>query len=1016
MPSISPSFFLAPLFADPLKFSQLLEDLMKLIQGREGTWKPAPESEVEPERDSFAPSSALGAGWNTQGKITHLIAVEEESHSATESSARLAEALATKLTVGYSTMGLPPPCSSQIPTFNPPAPAPPGARHHVLLCVAWIGEGNGLLITRAAEALQRLDNRVQGLVTLRFERNEATQALQNNFPIFAKSWARGSGPRPLSPDTCNAPVSNFSGRNFTSSGKKSRKSDSPDRGAQSPPTPPCSTTPTSPSTSSSLSPSCLGGASGSAEQATTSITAHRTSTTRPVENAVKVATLAASRSTTAVLETARIPPKCARPPLGGDCFSPTLSTPGSIGVEDERIQGCGEGRQKEESEKCPGEGGAMEAQGERDGPSEAQRKRPDLSGVQREEGQAEEALRVSGSQGASMMQQKMEQAPKDKCWTSCCQPSQRDAMSSPPTVPLLDGFLPATTQSLAAPTPPSCPPSLPALFLSHSTAVVESNDPGEDRHASHPPALPPSLPLTLHGHSSGGAPILFGEVAACAFPAPASNRTTSSSTSSLSLHAPSSSPVPSPPSSCPPPIPAPTPLALETFRGERDAARAGEGKGLRTDVGVYLVLDGHGGSRASQYMSEHLIPAVLERLGPCLSSSASSSLTPSAEEEEKVKTALNDAFLAVDRAFLTSLSANLTPEQAKGYWNAGSCAVLALVVGRMLYVAHVGDCRAVLGQRVLPPTPSPSSPPQTSSAANAAALTSRAVSGAKPGEEGRADKGDDENIARAPLPSASSPRSSNRRSASTSPVPPSTLPLSAPWPPQPPLPSRSSPRRTCALHRLYPPPSPVTALVLTRDHNCQNASEVKLVKQRTTDKHAIRKSAKDARSAHYASGVGGIDRVAGSLAVTRALGNGYLKWPSLSFPPYLQHLPYITGEPVVTAYELSPTRDLFLLLASDGLWEFLSSKDAVQTVQAWWHRETLQGQLHRPPSSSTAYTSQHPCTPAAALAEEMMVRVARSHYMDLNTLKRLPRGGQRRQIHDDLCVTVVQFQWEKNEV
>lgn len=45
-----------------------------------------------------------------------------------------------------------------------------------------------------------------------------------------------------------------------------------------------------------------------------------------------------------------------------------------------------------------------------------------------------------------------------------------------------------------------------------------------------------------------------------------------------------------------------------------------------------------------------------------------------------------------------------------------------------------------------------------------------------------------------------------------------------------------------------------------------------------------------------------------------------------------------------------------------------------------------------------------------------MVRVARSHYMDLNTLKRLPRGGQRRQIHDDLCVTVVQFQWEKNEV
>jgi hypothetical protein len=37
---------------------------------------------------------------------------------------------------------------------------------------------------------------------------------------------------------------------------------------------------------------------------------------------------------------------------------------------------------------------------------------------------------------------------------------------------------------------------------------------------------------------------------------------------------------------------------------------------------------------------------------------------------------------------------------------------------------------------------------------------------------------------------------------------------------------------------------------------------------------------------------GGIKRVAGSLAVTRALGDAYLKTPLLSFLPYKSHAPY----------------------------------------------------------------------------------------------------------------------------
>lgn len=44
---------------------------------------------------------------------------------------------------------------------------------------------------------------------------------------------------------------------------------------------------------------------------------------------------------------------------------------------------------------------------------------------------------------------------------------------------------------------------------------------------------------------------------------------------------------------------------------------------------------------------------------------------------------------------------------------------------------------------------------------------------------------------------------------------------------------------------------------------------------------------------------GGIKRVAGSLAVTRALGDAYLKTPLLSFLPYKSHAPYITARPEV---------------------------------------------------------------------------------------------------------------------
>ncbi|KAK6330294.1 hypothetical protein TWF730_004788 [Orbilia blumenaviensis] len=84
-------------------------------------------------------------------------------------------------------------------------------------------------------------------------------------------------------------------------------------------------------------------------------------------------------------------------------------------------------------------------------------------------------------------------------------------------------------------------------------------------------------------------------------------------------------------------------------------------------------------------------------------------------------------------------------------------------------------------------------------------------------------------------------------------------------------------------------------------------------------------------------------RLIGDLAVSRAFGNRRFKVPdelggksTRNKRQYgiLRSPPYITAEPVVTVYEGLKEGD-FVLLATDGLWDFLSSEDAVALVGRW---------------------------------------------------------------------------------
>jgi pyruvate dehydrogenase phosphatase len=88
-------------------------------------------------------------------------------------------------------------------------------------------------------------------------------------------------------------------------------------------------------------------------------------------------------------------------------------------------------------------------------------------------------------------------------------------------------------------------------------------------------------------------------------------------------------------------------------------------------------------------------------------------------------------------------------------------------------------------------------------------------------------------------------------------------------------------------------------------------------------------------------------RLLGQLMPLRAFGDARFKWTAdeirTRLEPFLQQRcvsryyttpPYLCATPEVAHRRLKP-RDRFLVIASDGLWEFLSPKEVVQIVGAW---------------------------------------------------------------------------------
>ncbi|KAL2930085.1 putative protein phosphatase 2C 63 [Bienertia sinuspersici] len=135
----------------------------------------------------------------------------------------------------------------------------------------------------------------------------------------------------------------------------------------------------------------------------------------------------------------------------------------------------------------------------------------------------------------------------------------------------------------------------------------------------------------------------------------------------------------------------------------------------------------------------------------------------------------------------------------------------------------------------------------------------------------------------------------------------------------------------------------------------------------------------------------------GDCVVSRSIGDVYLKKPEFSRDPLFQQFvnpvslrrPAMTSEPSIIRRKIEPD-DLFLIFASDGLWEQLSDQAVVEIVS-------------RNPRSGIAKRLVR-----AALQEAAKKRELR--YSDIKNIEK----GIRRHFHDDISVVVVYLDQSKS--
>lgn len=177
----------------------------------------------------------------------------------------------------------------------------------------------------------------------------------------------------------------------------------------------------------------------------------------------------------------------------------------------------------------------------------------------------------------------------------------------------------------------------------------------------------------------------------------------------------------------------------------------------------------------------------------------------------------------------------------------------------------------------------------------------------------------------------------------------------------------------------------VVAERLTTDHNVSTEEIRKEVEALHPD------------DSHIVVYTRGVWRIKGIIQVSRSIGDFYLKKPELSrdtaLPHFVNPIPLrravMTAEPSIIRRKLEP-EDLYLIFASDGLWEQLSDQAVVEIVS-------------RNPRTGIAKRLVKAALQVAAKKREL-------RYSDIKDIER----GIRRHFHDDISVVVLYLDQHKS--